>query len=725
MGTFQEMLSMKKITKWSCVLLIVLSAVTAEAAYRATTPRALAEGEIAVTGPGNCAEAGTTYVLTADVKSPTSAIFLGKDVTLDLNGHTVEYASANYAHVPNCGFEQGTRGWDLSKAPDARIIETEKTRPFIGKQMLLLPEGQEIVSPYIELPVANRSYYAMCGVTDRKMAVRISVEDAAGEPVQVAFKWGNRVRPSCPQTGGPKLGGGVVFAHIHGLAAGKYRIRVKAVRRDCQIDEVDIRPALDVGIAVVDKTYPWAYYRCIHDGDYTAFFDYTKKGSYSAPVETVPRVTGGGTITIRNGVIKSGVVGIRSWGIQSTAKGVKIKLENVKIVASGINTNAVDVPQADIVDCRFEIDTPFIIDRHRLGDMSVNLKGPAASEVSRSEFLGGQGCLKVGGAASKVHHNRFVNAQTVTNHYSVACHTADVVINDNRFEPKIGSGIELFGARNCEVRNNTFNTTAAPPNCEYRYSDYSTNAIRVTDYNRKPGTKGACGENRIIGNTFNIVGKDYPQYNRYIPMAYGLFISVGGGKTIVRDNTFSVDYQGTGQGGIARAVYIGGSDIGGDYVNNTITTNVPAFWIASRYGQAKNVLIKSNTIIAARGAKPFAPYEMGWWRHEAKNVELRSNKLVGLNFGVKYTNTKGNRHTYTVYRTLSINTRPGAAVTVRNARGKTVAQKNADAAGLLEVELPRLEVVDGERKETATYEVAVPGVTVKVDLNQTESVTLR
>ncbi|HUV39363.1 MAG TPA: right-handed parallel beta-helix repeat-containing protein, partial [Planctomycetota bacterium] len=633
--------------------------------------------------------------------------------------------SANYAHVPNCGFEEGTRGWDLSKAPGARIIETDKTRPFIGKQMLHLPEGQEIVSPYIELPVANRSYYAMCGVTDRSMAVEVSVEDARGEPVKCAFQWGERVRPSCPQTGSPKLGGGVVFAHIHGLPAGKYRVRVKAVRKDCQIDEVDIRPALDVGIAVVDKTYPWAYYRCIMDGDYTAFFDYTKKGSYSDPVDTVPRVTGAGTITIRNGVIRSGVVGIRSWGIQSTAKDVKMRLENVRIVASGINTNAVDVPAVEMKDCRFEIDTPFIIDRHRLGDMAVNLSGPGASEVSQCEFLGGQGCLKVGGAGSRVHHNLFVNAQTVTNHYSVACHTSDVVIHDNRFEPKIGSGIELFGSRNCEVRNNVFNITAAPPNCEYRYSDYSTNAIRVTDYNRKPGTPGACGENRIIGNTFRIVGKDYPQYDRYIPMAYGLFISVGGGRTIVRDNTFTVDDQGTGKNGIARAVYIGGSDEGGEYTGNTITTNVPAFWIASRYGEAKNVLIRDNTIIRARGAKAFAPFEMGWWKYEAKDVELRSNTLTGLDFGVRFSNTQDNRHTFRVYWTLKVETQPGAEVIVRDKDNKEVVRKAADAKGELSVELIEFSAVGNDRTPSAPYTVTAAGREKTVELAGNTTVTLR
>ncbi|HUW56477.1 MAG TPA: right-handed parallel beta-helix repeat-containing protein [Planctomycetota bacterium] len=717
---------MKRLLALGLCVGVLAAAGDAPAEYAKTTPKPLPADAVAVTGPGNYDKPGTTYVLTADVRSPTSAVFLGKDVTLDLNGHTIEYASANYTHVPNCGFEEGLTHWDVSKAPGAKIILTEETRPFIGAKMLHLPEGQEIVSPYVELPVADRSYYAMCGVTDQKMAVEVSVEDAAGKPVHCEFKWGDRVRVSCPQKGSPKLGGGFVFAHIHHLGAGRYRIRVKAIRKDCQIDEVDIRPALDVGVAVIDKTYPWAYYKCIYDGDYTAFFDYTKPGSYSDPVETVPRVTGDGTVTIRNGVIKSGVKGIRSWGLQSTAEGVTLRLENVKFVASGINTNAVDVPQALIKDCRFEIDTPFIIDRHRLQDMVVNLKGPGASEVSHSEIIGGQGGICCRASGCKIHDNLFVNRQTVTNHYSIAATGEGIRITDNRFEPEIGSGIELFGAKNCEIRGNTFNITAAPPNCEYRYSDYSTNAIRITDYNRAPGAPGACGENTITGNTFHIVGKDYPQYARYIPMAYGIFMSVGGGRTYVTNNTFTVDYQGSGKDGIARAIYVGGSNNGGEYTGNTITTNVPAFWFASRYGEAANILAKNNTIVRAPNAKgDFAPFEFGWWRHEAKDVELRSNDFKGLDFDVQFSNTKDNRHTYKVYWTLTVKTTPAAEVVVTDKSGREVLRKNADANGELKAELLEFSAVGKDRTYSAPCKVTAAGVEKTVELKKNTTVTIR
>ena len=81
---------------------------TAGAAWQPTPPREPEAGEIPVTASGNCDQAGATYVLTKDVTAPASALFLAKDVTLDLNGHALIYA-AGYTNVANCGFEDGLR----------------------------------------------------------------------------------------------------------------------------------------------------------------------------------------------------------------------------------------------------------------------------------------------------------------------------------------------------------------------------------------------------------------------------------------------------------------------------------------------------------------------------------------------------------------------------------------------------------------------------------------
>ena len=176
-------------------VLAVLAVSPLSAAYEPTTPRALEPGEVAVTKPGAYARAGTTYVLTQDVSSPRSAIFLGKDVTLDLNGYTLTYAAGGYEHVPNWSFEEGLEHWDTSKAPGAEVKDMRWLHPLVGEKVCVLPEGQEIVSELISLPVADRAYYAMAAVANRQMHVGIYVEDEQGRNVECTFKWGNNLRP--------------------------------------------------------------------------------------------------------------------------------------------------------------------------------------------------------------------------------------------------------------------------------------------------------------------------------------------------------------------------------------------------------------------------------------------------------------------------------------------------------------------------------------------------
>ena len=77
------------------------------AEYKDTTPRKPAEGEIEVAAPGSFAQAGKTYVLTQDIDGPMTPVFLGKDVTLDLNGHTHHLRGRQVRTRPQLRF----RGW--------------------------------------------------------------------------------------------------------------------------------------------------------------------------------------------------------------------------------------------------------------------------------------------------------------------------------------------------------------------------------------------------------------------------------------------------------------------------------------------------------------------------------------------------------------------------------------------------------------------------------------
>jgi len=722
------------LSKWlarrlALVLLSFLTAAGLSAGYRQPGHYQPAEGSIPVSAPGVFAKAGATYVLTGDLASPTTAVFLGRDVTLDLNGYTLTYADADYGHVTNYDFENGLEGWDLSGAPGARIEDTEKVHVFIGRRILRLARGDQIVSDWVRLPIAGRSYFAMCGVLTWEMKVSLFVEDESGKEVRVVTDYGDSTRLSCPvESRSPRLGGGFVLAHLHGLPAGLYRVRVRA-DTDCLVDHIDIRPAMDVGVAIVDQTHPGAHNDQLYNGDHCAFFDYTVPGSSSEPLAWVPRAAGPGTVVIRNGVIRSAAVGILSWGVQSTAPEVKVILDNVRVVAAGINTNAVDVPQAVITDCRFDIETPFIINRH-VSEHAVVLRGPAPSEVSYSEFFGGQGCLNFLGENSIIHHNLFVNRQTVTNHYCIMARGDGSKIFANRLEPEIGSGIEIFRHNRIDIFDNEFRIEAAPPTCEYGHEEYSTTAIRIADYNARPGASDGCSGNRIYNNRMYITGRDYPQYPDYIPMAWAFFYSVSGGDNFIFNNDILVRHRDPGTKAEASAFYVGGGSIGGVFSDNRVTSNVPVAWIGNPYGEAEGTVFEKNRITASPDALPgFRPIRIGYSGREtsaARDIKFRSNEFIGCSFGV---DSAGRGHGYSVAWTLTVKAvdrdhQPvrELMVEIEDRRGTQTVSGQTGADGVFTAELLEYSVAGELRTDSSPYMVKVGKMKKKVELRANSTI---
>jgi hypothetical protein len=714
------------------------------AQYKAVDHRKISGREIPVKNAGNFAEAGVTYVLTNDISSEKSTLFLGKDVTLDLNGYTIKYADAKYEHILNSGFEEGLKGWDVSRAPGAKVMNTADVHVFLGEKLLSLQAGDEITSQYINLPVAGRSYFAMCGITGRywhdmkkypddEMKVSVYVEDEKGNEIKCMTKYGDGIKQSCPvEKKSPRLGGGFVYAHLTNLPAGKYRVRIKA-DNNCLVDEIDIRPAMDAGISIIEKTTPLAHYDHVIMESYPpvipAFFDYTEDVNTGKPLSSLPQVRGAGTITIKNGILESGSQGILSWGIQSSAPDVKIILENVKIKTNGISSAAADIPYANISNCRFEVDMPFLIQRH-VSLCSVIIRGNNATEISNSEFIGGEGCLSVKGKYSLVHDNLFVNNQTVTNHYSIMGTGDSSKIYNNRFEPKQGSGI--YVSRYTEVFNNIFNIETSPPTCEYGREEYSTAAIRLGDYHAEPGSPKASVGNRIHNNKIFITAKNFPDPEEFIPMSWGIYYSASGGENYVYDNEFVVNKTDTSSKVITAALYICGGPkyFGGQIYNNRITTNVPAAWVASMYGGASNSRIFNNTVIPIEGAK-FKTFRIGYMGCDdciAKNIEFRSNEIVGGQFDLDITNQQ---HSYSVFWTYSLHLVDEKGLPVKNEqvtildRNKAlVTETKTGKDGSLSVELMEYSALGKEKVYKAPYTIRVRNVTEEVLLNQNTQTSL-
>ncbi|MCR6722545.1 MAG: hypothetical protein NVV59_20130 [Chitinophagaceae bacterium] len=586
----------------SIFLIFLLTASAIHAQYKPVASRQPLPGEIPVYKAGNYGQEGARYILMNDIESETSAVFLGKNVELDLNGFTIHYAKGKYSHIANGGFEEGSKGWDFSKAPGAAVVNTADVHVFLGNKLLSLQPNDVVVSPYVYLPVANRSYFAMVGITGRhsvdlkringqsnEMRISIYVEDEQGKEVVVNTKYGDSTWVSCPvENRAPRLGGGFIYAHLQGLPAGNYRVKVKA-ETDCLIDEVDIRPAMDVGIGIVDKTLPLAHYDHLTDEWYApnipAFFDYTEDTKKRLPLSSITRATGDGRILIKNGVIKAGIEGIHSWGVQSTAESVKVELENINIQAGGISAGATEMSWADIRDCKFDVDMPFVVQRH-ISVCAVAVRGSNPAIIQRSEFYGGQGCLSVRGRHSEVHDNLFVNEQAVTNHYSIMGTGDNSKIYNNHFEPKRGSGI--YVSKNTEVFDNIFKLESSDPICEYGKEEYSVAGVRMGDYGSAPGSPKAALGNRIYRNKFFVKAKEHKGLPEYLPMVFAIYYSASGGENYIYENEIVLKKTNPASKTITAAFYIvpGPNYYGGQFYNNTITSNVSAVWVAGMYGGA-------------------------------------------------------------------------------------------------------------------------------------------
>jgi hypothetical protein len=728
----------------STLLIVLFTTSICVAQYQPVEHRTISENEIEVKTAGSYAKAGATYVLMNDISSEKSAVFLGKDITLDLNGYTIKYADANYGHIQNGGFEEGPQGWDVSKAPGAEVVNTADVHVFLGEKLMSLKAGDEITSPYVYLPVANRSYFAMCGITGHywqdmekyprdEMRISVYVEDEQGNEVKCMNDYGDSTKLGCPvENRRPRLGGGFVYAHLADLPAGKYRVRVKA-DTDCLVDEIDIRPAMDAAISIIEKTTPLAHY----DHQYAetrpatipAFYDYTEDMAAGKPMSSLPQVTGSGTITIKNGTIENGVAGIQSWAIQSSAEDVKIILENVNIKTSGISCGAVYVPYADISNCRFDVDMPFLIQRH-VGFCSVVIRGENPTEIANCEFNGGQGCLSIKAKNSLVHDNLFVNNQTVTNHYSIMGTGEGSKIYNNRFEPKQGSGI--YASRYTEVFDNIFKIETSPPTCEYGRDQYSTAAIRLGDYHAVPGSPRASVGSKIHGNKIFITAKNHPGPEEFIPVCWGIFYSARGGENFVYDNDFVVNkVEPSSKVGTAALYICGGPEyFGGQFYNNRITTNVPAAWIATPYGGASNSRLSNNTIIPLNGSsfKTFQLGSLACAEYVTQNVQFRSNTIEGGKMEIDATDQD---HSYSVYWTLKVNVTdkegkpvPGAEVQVLDNDGKEVFNRKAGDEGSVSKELMEYDFHGHKKTFKSPYKIITGKSTTTIDLGENMEITV-
>lgn len=584
---------------------------------------------------GKLSARNTYYLLKRDLSSTRTCLLATDDIVIDLNTYTIRY-DVGYGDtasrlIPNAGFEESAEGasgdtvlgWDLSKAPGAKVVSTW-SMPLVGSRVLYVPANGEVVSGWMEIPVANRSYRgSLVQRGNGGTSMTITVErDLGGGATEVV----------CSRSVSDGLGGGkAAYCNFHGKPAGSYRIRATSTASQ-HYDDAAIVPSLAAGIGAVSYFTQWQErdnFVCnLDDGTCNLPDDYELNN---------PTVRGG-NIEIRNGTIKGASRSMRSYGV--FVKGAKAVLRNVTVEANGTAAQTVAASSAWIFFSTLKANMPWVINREDLTE--TNATFGSGTVISDSQVIGGQGTISFNGALEgTVRRSRLINRATVTNHYAICLGGSEHIrIEGNQFNcaegdancPAFsGSGITLYRSRNCEISDNTFYMVSAPCDAEYVNGVFSTNAIRMTDYDAPVGATNGVTGNLVHHNVFHLKGVGYPLMPKCAPYANGVFYSVGAGDNFIESNQFNIDN--TSSLSASYAFYIGASHNGGIWKSNVVNANDNPVWYSSAYGAAANARMIGNTFNRIPNPSISLPdsipaIRMGYCcGNEASNLLLKDNNL--------------------------------------------------------------------------------------------------
>ncbi|NMC68821.1 MAG: hypothetical protein GYA57_01995 [Myxococcales bacterium] len=591
---------------------------------------------VEVSSCGSLPEANRYYLLTRDLTASGTCLLTTDDVVIDLNGYTVTFDAGfdgGDLDLQNGGFEANAVGdpgsavvaWDLSAAPGASVVSTWEM-PLVGDKALYVPAGGTIVSPWVRLPVPDRSYRGQIVQRGPGAPVTLAVERQTGGAPEVV----------CTREVTDSLGGGkAVFCNFHGQPAGLYRLRVTSTR-DQYYDAADIVPARNAGLGAV------GYYTAYEIPDRPSHVCNADDGSCHLPDQAGSGgpTCDGGRIDVRHGTIVAGSWGMKSFGIYVDRADLVVR--DVTVRMRGVNAKTVEAGRAYLFQSTFEADMPWVIDREDISETGATLGGGSA--VWGCEFVGGQGCLSLAHAdGATVRRSRFINRATVTNHYAISLGGSEhVLVEGNTFNcvpedpscvPFSGSGILFYRTRHSEVRDNEFHVVAARCDAEYVDGVFTTNALRLTDYDAAPGAADGVFGNVVARNRFDLRADAYPQMPDCECYANGVFYSVGAGDNVFEDNEF--DSEARSPAAYSYAAYIGASHNGGVWRRNTFRTNDKAVWFSSAYGPAANARFVGNTFERVANpyyapAAPEAAIRLGYCcGYEADSLDLVDNRWTG------------------------------------------------------------------------------------------------
>jgi hypothetical protein len=413
----------------------------------------------------------TTYVLQNDVSAPGTCFSIqADDITLDLNGKTVNYNTGGIVSVPNADFEQGTTEWDLSAAPNAAVLAGTYVAPVTvanGNSALawtLPATPQSIKSQPVTLE-GGKTYviYArfMTGVPSVNSATQyIQIEDATtGAVLGKTTMVGNSWRGFNPNTITYKPTTSTSIRIVLGIEGNLANYTDdKGVHnfagQKMYADEVRVQTAGSHGV-IACPTWTFIGER----------YDNACGGSASR-------------FTLLNGIMKQVSPGFASSSIQIAQIGGthNITIHDVTTYVQGPNSANIYSNGAhngyNIYNNRFYSNVTTLVSRDNLHAVQIQLTETLNSVFHDNIVNGGpHGAVLISSPAgqsgfNKVYGNDISQNGRVTNDFGIYAWSDSVEVYNNYVHPTSGRGIQLNnnGAR---VYNNNVETIELKQNQEY------------------------------------------------------------------------------------------------------------------------------------------------------------------------------------------------------------------------------------------------------------------
>jgi hypothetical protein len=485
----------------------------------------------------------TNYILDTDVTVDGTAFVYGaKDVTLDLNGHTITYGNAAPIVVNNGGFETGSgtsvAGWNLANAPAAVIAPNDNY--MYGSKVLRLSNistAQYIVSDTIALTASGREYAAT--ITPKSVndydAVKLSVIDAVtGEvitPLRLSSYDSSNVFGTSPS---PYRGYSAVVVFVPTATQVSHGVKLR----------VDVTPQ-----AGKSSTFSLDYATLTPSRDYGVMAAWDE-GYFPTQLNTTAihnAITKANGPTLKNGVIRQG----QANGYQSTpvffykpsvAGTDPILIDGIETHSSGIDTPAINVIASlntTVQNCTLYSTTDNVT--NRMGGYGLLSAGGSSNmSILNNELYGSpQGSISPGGGTN-------------------------IVVRGNTIQPNAvntdGYAIGMEDAHGFEISNNT---VIIPDGQSGR------GILLDCYYNSDPSSDG-----QIFGNYIDVQEKPTREYGANLTVTAfrvrSFAETIIGWKNIqVHDNTFIAR---TGPGKVTGAV-------GGRYFQVANTANEPVNFV--------------------------------------------------------------------------------------------------------------------------------------------------